>query len=352
MDAGLAVRLVGGVALLLTNGFFVTTEFAMTRVRQFQQEAFTGHPGLERAWEMSERLEIYLSGCQVGITVSSVGLGVVAEPAVAAAIDPLLAAVGLGGGGGGHTALSVLLALVTINLAHVVFGEQAPTYLGVERTRWVAKHGSRPLYWWTKLLSPVILASDWAAKATLGLFGVTIDRSWADEEREDAPSRSELREQMGATLARAGLSSERKEEVINALEIGHTPVREEMVPREDIVALSTADTFEENLERLQTAPRVRFPLVGADLETFEGIVYTPALLEHLDDLRGGSVSLAEIAAAPMTVSDDTPVSDVIDAFQAERQELALVESDGEVVGLVTATDAFECITGELEDPLD
>jgi CBS domain containing-hemolysin-like protein len=80
-------RLFGGVGLLLGNGFFVTTEFAMTRVRQFQEGEFLDHGrGLERAWNMTERLEIFLSGCQVGITICSVGLGVVAEPAVTAVI--------------------------------------------------------------------------------------------------------------------------------------------------------------------------------------------------------------------------------------------------------------------------
>jgi CBS domain containing-hemolysin-like protein len=75
VDFATALRLVSGIVLLLSNGFFVTTEFALTRVRQFSEDEFQGG-GLERAWEMTERLEIYLSGCQVGITISSVGLGV------------------------------------------------------------------------------------------------------------------------------------------------------------------------------------------------------------------------------------------------------------------------------------
>lgn len=180
------LRLFGGVALLLGNSFFVTTEFAMTRVRQFEAEAFLGDGrGLERAWNMTKRLEIFLTGCQVGITICSVGLGVVAEPAVTAVLDPLLGAVGVTDGG--HTALSVLLALAVVNLMHVIVGEQAPTYLGIERAKFVAGYGSGPLYVWTKLMYPVIIAADWVAKALLGLFGVEISRSWLNRRPKTLP---------------------------------------------------------------------------------------------------------------------------------------------------------------------
>jgi len=347
------LRLVGGVALLLGNGFFVTTEFALTRVRQFDQAEFASG-GLARAWEMTERLEIFLSGCQVGITICSVGLGVVAEPAVAAVFDPLLVDLGFAEpSAAGHTATSVILALALINLLHVVVGEQVPTYLGVERTKFVSRYGAPLLYWWTWVMSPVILLADRLAKGLLGLFGVDMTRSWAEEEAETEPSsRAELRREMGTALSSAGVSEERREEVINALEIGDRTVEEIMVPREDILALSTADDVETTLARIGESPHVRFPLVGDDLDDFVGIVYTPAVLRELDALRTGETTFADLAAPPMTVTADAVVSDLIDRFQSESQELALVLDDGEVVGLVTATDAFEEITGDLEDPLD
>ncbi|MFB6157589.1 MAG: CNNM domain-containing protein [Haloferacaceae archaeon] len=354
VDATTVLRLVGGAVLLLSNGFFVTTEFALTRVRQFPEEEFRDG-GLRRAWEMTERLEIYLSGCQLGITVSSVGLGVVAEPAVAAVLDPAVRALGFGTAGtAGHTAAAVIVALAVINLLHVVVGEQAPTYLGIERTKLVAKYGAPPLYWWTKATSPVIVVADRVAKGTLSLFGVDITRSWADEEPEgEGPpdTRGELRRRMGDTLRAAGLPDERREEVLNALEIGARPVEGIMVDRDDVVALSTADGFGTNLDRMASSPHVRFPLVGERLEEFHGIVYTPDLLRQVDEFDDG-VDLCEVAAPPMTTTPDATVSDLIDRFQAENQELALVLDAGEVVGLATTTDAFEAIAGELEDPMD
>ncbi|MFQ3293224.1 MAG: CBS domain containing-hemolysin-like protein [Natrialbaceae archaeon] len=358
VDPGTVLKLVGGAILLLSNGYFVTIEFAMTRIRQFSKEEFVGSRGLERAWEMTDRLEIFLSGCQVGITISSVGLGVVAEPALAAVIDPVLRTFGLAASSGaGHTALSVIVALAIINLLHVIVGEQAPTYLGIERTRFVAKYGAPILYWWTKLMWPVIYVSDWTAKWLLGLFGVTITRSWTDEETEEAAhelpsSRAELRRRMGESLSNVGLTNERQEEVVNALRIGETPVEEVMVDREDVIALSRADDLETNLDRVKEKPQARFPLVGAELEDVRGVVYAPGLLRVLDELEQGDLDLADVAAPPMTVSATTAISDVIDQFQAENQELALVFDDGEVQGLVTATDCFEAITGELKDPID
>ncbi|SEN44999.1 Hemolysin, contains CBS domains [Halorientalis persicus] len=346
------IRLLGGVVLLLGNGFFVTTEFAMTRVRQFEESEFQGNGrGLERAWNMTERLEIFLTGCQVGITICSVGLGVVAEPAVTAVMGPLLSAVGVTGG---HTTLSVILALTVVNLSHVIVGEQAPTYLGIERAKFVAGYGSGLLYAWTKLMYPVILAADWVAKALLGLFGVEIDRSWTEAEAEDgvATTRAELRRTMGESLNQLGVPEERRTEVINALDIGQQSVSEIMVDRDDVVALSTTDDFRTNMDRIDGAPYVRFPLLEGSLDAFVGVVYAPTVLHNYEALDAGTTSLEDLATPPLTVPADTTVSDFIDRCQAENQELALVTEDDTVVGLLTATDAFEEITGELDDPMD
>jgi CBS domain containing-hemolysin-like protein len=357
VDLLTAARLLGGVALLLSNGFFVAIEFAMTRIRQFPESEFTGNAGLERAWEMTERLEIYLSGCQVGITISSVSLGVVAEPAVTAVFDEAVTAVGLAAPQTGHTTIAVVTSLALINILHVIIGEQTPTYFGVERTKTAAKYGAPLLYWWTKLMSPVIYLADRVAKGILRGFGVEISRSWTEgeegEEGETLPdSRSALRRQMGDALGNVGLSDERRDEVINALEIGEIPVSDVMVPREEVVALSTADSLDANLQRMRDVPHSRFPLVGDDLESFVGIVYAPAVLSRLAALEDGEVAFEDVAAPPMTVASDAPVSNVIDQFQTNNQELALVLDGGDVVGLVTVTDAFEQITGDLQDPID
>jgi CBS domain containing-hemolysin-like protein len=344
--AELSVRLIAGVALILANGFFVAIEFALTRARQYPKEEFEG-PGLRRAWEMTQDLEIYLTSCQVGITASSIAVGIVAEPALAALFEPMfansmLASVGAGG----------IVAFLIINLLHLTHGEQTPTYLGVERTKTVCRYGATPLYVFNRLIYPLIYLGDGVAKWTLGLFGVEMSGAWLETEMDSIESRAELRTRLSSLLEEGDLSDERRDEVLSALELGETTVREVMVPAEEVVFLSTAVDPEENLSRMADDPHTRYPLVGENPTDLRGIVYFPMLAMYREELSTGELDFEELASPPMTLSPDTDVSDAIDQFQAESQELALVIEDGDVVGLVTVTDALEEIIGDLEDPLD
>jgi CBS domain containing-hemolysin-like protein len=344
----IAGRLVAGVFLILTNGFFVAIEFALTRARQFTEAEFVDdNPALERAWEMTQNLEIYLTTCQVGITASSIAVGIVAEPALAAIFEPLFANTVLASIGSG-----AIIAFLIINLVHLTHGEQTPTYLGVERSRMVCRYGSAPLYWFNWLISPLITLGDWVAKGTLKLFSIEMTGAWLETEEEVIESRADLRNELGSVLDRGDLSEERRDEVMNALRIGERSIREVMIPAEDVVALSTELDAEENFRRMAERPQTRYPLVGEDLTDFRGIVYFPVFARHREELAAGDVDFSELAAPPMTLSPDADVSDAIDQFQTENQELALVVEDGEVVGLATVTDMLESVIGDVEDPLD
>ncbi|OYR58591.1 hypothetical protein DJ70_02660 [Halorubrum halodurans] len=307
---------------------------------------------------MTEDLEIYLTSCQVGISATSIAVGIVAEPALATLIEPvfentLLASIGAGG----------IVGFLIINLLHLTHGEQTPTYLGVERTRFVARYGATPLYWFAKLISPMISIGDGVAKWTLGLFGIEMTGAWLEAESDRIESRADLRHRLGSVLDRGDLPEERKTEILNALTVGERPVSEVMTPLEEVVFLSTTASIEENLDRIGGSPHTRFPLIGDDPAAFRGIVYVPAVVDRIDALREGRTTLEAVAADPMTIREDTPISEVVDRFQAERQELALVRGGGDgadggdgtgerVIGLVTATDALEAVMGEIEDPLD
>ena len=344
----LGLRLVAGLALILTNGFFVAIEFALTRARQFTEGEFIDDtPALERAWEMTQNLEIYLTTCQVGITASSIAVGIVAEPALAALFEPYFANTPLASIGAG-----ALIAFGIINLLHLTHGEQTPTYLGVERSQLVCRYGAAPLYWFNWLISPLITLGDWVAKGTLKLFGIEMTGAWLETEEEVLESRAQLRNRLHSLLEEGEIPEERREEVLSALEVGELSISEIMVPTDEIVALSTAVSPEENFERIRNTPHTRFPLVGEELTDFHGIVYAPSIIDRFEELKRGEMSFTEIAAPPMTVATETSVSDAFDQFQAEDQELALVIEDGNVVGLLTATDALEAVMGDLEDPLD
>ena len=343
-----SIRLLAGVALILTNGFFVAIEFALTRARQYERDEFIGErPALKRAWEMTQNLEVYLTTCQVGITASSIAVGIVAEPALASLFEPFfaqsrLASVGAGG----------VIAFLIINLVHLTHGEQTPTYLGVERSRQVCRYGATPLYWFHWLIAPLITLGDWVAKGTLKLFSVEMTGAWLETEQEAMESRAQLRNRIDSLLDEGEIPEERQDEVLSALDIGTLSVRDVMNPAEEIVSLSTTATPEENLDRIRHTPHTRFPLVGEELTDFHGIVYAPSIIDHFEELRSEDLSFADIAAPPVTIAADTSVSDAFDQFQAENQELALVLDDSDVVGLLTATDALEAVMGDLEDPLD
>ncbi|WP_276302116.1 CNNM domain-containing protein [Halorussus lipolyticus] len=346
--AQIGLRLIAGLLLILANGFFVAIEFALTRARQFTESEFVdGDSRLERAWEMTQNLELYLTTCQVGITASSIAVGIVAEPALAALFAPLFAGTTLATIGAG-----AIIAYAIINLIHLTHGEQAPTYLGVERSRMVCRYGATPLYWFYKIISPLITLGDYVAKWTLKLFGIEMTGAWLETEEDAIETRAQLHNRLNSVLERGELSDERHEEVLSALAAGDKAVESVMVDSEDVVFLSTENSMEENLSRMSSSPHTRYPLVGEDEEDFRGIVYVPVVLDRIDELRDGELGLEDVAAPPMTVSASTTVSDAIDQFQAESQELALVLAEGEVVGLLTATDALEAVMGEIEDPLD
>ncbi|MFB6346615.1 MAG: CNNM domain-containing protein [bacterium] len=334
--------------LLLTNGMFVTTEFAMTRLRQFDREELDGGGSLDLAWKMTEELEIYLTACQVGITITSILLGVVFEPGVTELIFPLTEVFGFSEPN--TRFVSAALAVVLIQLMHTVWGEQSPTYLGVEKPLEVASVFAPVLYVWTWVSYPLIYVGDHLAKGTLGLFGISLTRSWTED--EDIEDMGDLRRQLGELLSKGELPEDRREEVINALEIEETIVEEIMIDRSQIKAINTERSVEENLELMSEERLSRFPLIDGSLDQYRGTIYVPGLIPRLTKLQEGEIQWEDVAVEMMTVSHDLPVSDLIDRFQEEQQELSLVLKANRVVGLVTSTDAFEEILGELRDPYD
>jgi CBS domain containing-hemolysin-like protein len=158
----------------------------------------------------------------------------------------------------------VPVPLSIIDLLHVVVGEQAPTRLGIERTKLVARYGAPPLYWRTGLVWPVVLPSDRIARGLLGLFGVEIARSWAEEGLEGGEdgegaepgpqTRGEVRQRTGDAPGRVGVSEERRREVLNALRIGQTPVAAITVDADEVVAVSTTERLDENSGARRSRP--------------------------------------------------------------------------------------------------
>lgn len=350
MTLEIGLRLLSGVLLLLLNAFFVATEFALTRLRQYSAEEFEGDRLLERAWKMTETLEIYLTSCQIGITSTSIILGVVAEPGVTKLIQKMIVVETIGSFSS-HS-ISIVLSLVIINFAHTVWGEQSPTYLGVERAKGVARLCALPLYVWTYTIYPILYFGDWLTKATLKIFGIKMQRSWTEGTETAEATHADVRSQVVDLLKSEGLPEDRRNEVVKALEIDEIPVSDIMVPRGDIIYLSDKKSLRENLETVRHRMQSRYPLVGDSLDDFKGVLYASEVLAHIEDLQSGETTLKELSRADMTVPQNMPVSELIDCFQQKHQELALVTENGKTTGLVTLTDALEVIVGSAEDPMD
>lgn len=347
----LSLRIVGGVLLTAANAFFVVTEFALTRLPQL--DPADDPPGLERARRITDQLEIYLTGCQLGITTSSILLGVIAEPAFTYLFRPFFELVGVPESA--SHGVSIVVAIVFINLVHKIWGEQTPTYLGVERPRQVARHTAWGLYAWTTATYPFIVLGDGLAKGTLRLFGVEVQRSWTEEEGEegeDLVGPVAVRKEIGNILSRANLSRERQNEILRAVKIEEVPVADIMVPRAEVVAVSASDALSETLRRMRSHEFERYPLLADGWPDVIGMLYTTKVFRHLPELERGEKTLADIAEPVVWVSPTLPISEFIDRLQSKQQEVALVREKGAVLGLVTSTDAFEAIAGELEDPGD
>ncbi|GAA0873592.1 hemolysin family protein [Gangjinia marincola] len=357
----ITLRIFGGIVLILLNAMFVLTEFGLTRLRQYDKEELEENPALDRAWEMTNKLEIYLTGCQLGISTTSVLLGVIFEPAVTKLIEPLITMFGFSSGT--VKSISIVVGLIIINLAHKIWGEQAPTYFGVEKPIKAAKFGSGFLYWWTKIMYPFIIFGDGLAKWTLKLFGVEMTRSWVEQEGQSNDSEEKNNDNTQARTTtrtaivdflkeKTSLSKDRVDEIVKSYDIGNTPATKIMVKLKNVISLDESIDFQENIERIAQSKHSRYPLMNQSGKQYAGNIYVPSILLNYEALNTGKKKISSLTKGKMTRDCSISISELIDAFQSEDQELCMLLENNNVVGLVTLTDAIENVFGQLKDPLD
>lgn len=364
MSFDLVWRLAAGLLLIAGNAFFVAVEFALTRLRGLDlDESQIDDEGLRVAWDLTERLELNLTACQLGISSTSVVLGVVAEPAITRLVEPV---VGLAGLGGNSTrTVSVVVALVILNLIHKIWGEQAPTYLGVERPREVARALAPALAVWSKITAPIVNLGDGLAKSSLRIFGVEITRSWTEPDGEAGGesdgSPGSLAHRIDGIIGDREISSDREEEILQAVRIDEVPASDEMVPIDEVVFLSLDDSPAAIFERIAAAGHTRYPVMSSSgaapsrRASVSGICYVPALFGLWRSGVPDTVDLDPLISAPCYLPADTCIADVIDRLQERGEEVAMltdVSDEQRLVGMITVSDAFEVIAGELSDPLD
>lgn len=335
---------------VLLNGFFVAAEFALVKVRTARLEALS-RQGKRRArtvLQILTRLDLYLSACQLGITLASLVLGWLAEPAVAVLLLKAADAVGIDVGESGTLhVVALVLALSVVTVLHMTIGEQAPKIWAIARSETAALRVALPLRIFALIFRPFILVINVISNSMLRLVGVS--GAIGHEGVQDV---DELR----AILKQASMAGHisRRQGALgeNVLRLVELEVRHVMLPRTDVVHLSAARTAQENLETIRTCGHTRLPLCDPDLDAVIGLVHGKDVLVAMlgGELRPDLAGLVR----PMSVVPDTkPLSELIVGLQRDQAHCAVaVDEHGTTVGLVFLEDAMEEIVGPIHDEFD
>ncbi|PRQ07193.1 hemolysin family protein [Enhygromyxa salina] len=341
-------KLILTAVFVFLNGIFVAAEFALVKTRPTRLQALAeqGDARAKRLLGMIEQLDLYLSACQLGITIASLVLGYLAEPAFAALIE--LGAASLGFDTHASTTLHVVsfgLALTIVTLLHMILGEQWPKIWAIHTAERTSLRLSLPLKLFTMIFKPLIVVVNVVSNGLLRLVGVS-----AGHGEHDADVR-ELKGIIGAAASAGNISARQRMFAENILDLVELEIRHVMVPRTQVAFLDLAATTEDNLERVRSLGHSRWPLCNKDLDEVVGILLTRDLLDTV--LGGGEVQLDAIARAPLFVPDTQPLSRfIVESQQTGHQGAIVLDEHGTMVGMVFLEDALEEIVGPLHDERD
>ena len=343
----MAVELVIALALVVANGFFVATEFAIARLRlteAVEMEA-AGRPGSRSARHAVEHIDSYLAACQLGITLASIGLGVVGKPVFEELLAPLLGESASVAGFG----LAAAIAFAIITVLHVVVGELAPKSLAISRTRSTSLAVAPWMRAFYLITKPVVDLFNAMGNLLLKPFGIPPAR-----EAGHAPhSEGELRALLAQSQHEGLIDRGDRELTEKIFAFGDRRAREIMTPRPQIDFVSTGDDIQAVARRAIATGHTRLPLCepGAGLDAPVGVIHAKDLVQAILDQP--NVALADVARPLVRVAESTLLSELMRDLRRQRQHIALVADEhGTTIGLVTLEDIVEEIVGEIEDEFD
>ena len=342
----------GGIALALVlvaaNGFFVAVEFGLARLRPTQAAEFARRrrPGAKSVLHAVGHIDSYLSACQLGITMCSLGLGALGEPAFHDLLEPLLGDAASVGGVG----LASALAFAIITTLHVVVGELAPKSAAIARTTPIVLVLTPPMRIFYYATKPVVDGLNWLGNIVLKPFGVPP----ASEAGHQPHTEDELRLLLRESSRLGTIGREEQELSEAALVFGDLRAREVMKPRAEIAFVLTTDSPHRIAERVTETGHTRLPLCEPEggLDAAVGVINAKDLLP-LCVRPEARIDLRAIARPIAHVSDSARVDAVLRDMRRERRHIGLVHDEhGTVVGLVTLEDILEELVGEIEDEFD
>ncbi|UUZ80608.1 hemolysin family protein [Paenibacillus sp. P26] len=334
------------VFLVLLNGFFVAAEFALVKVRQtrLQQLVSEGNGKAKYALAVTQKLDAYLSSTQLGITLASLGLGWVGEPAVShLVVDPLFEAIGLG-----HVwfadALSVIIGFSVITFLHIVFGELAPKSIAIQKSEGTSLWLSGPLMFFYKVFYPAIWSLNGAANRAIKLLGVQ------PAVEQEAHTEEEIRILMDQSARSGHIDKDESLLFDNIFEFSDRVAREIMLPRTDMDCLFTELSFADNLKIVYETKHTRYPVATSDKDEIIGFVHITDILTADPDVEH---NLREFLRPVQMVPESMEISHVLKMLQKKRSQLAVVIDEyGGTAGLITTEDILEEIVGEPHDEFD
>ncbi|NMD72013.1 HlyC/CorC family transporter [Bacillus sp. DNRA2] len=335
--------------LIALTAFFVASEFAIIRIRssRIDQLIEEGNKNAIVTKKIITNLDEYLSACQLGITVTALGLGWLGEPTVEHLISPLLQGINIPNSITHVVALVIAFSVVTF--LHVVVGELAPKTLAIQKAEFVSLAAARPLILFYKVMYPFIWALNGAARVTTRMFGLK-----QVSEHELAHTEEELRIILSESYKSGEINQSEFKYVNKIFEFDNRIAKEIMVPRTEIISLSKDDTLETFLKIAQIEKFTRYPIIDGDKDHIIGMVNIKEIMT--DIITNQSIAnrtLASYIRPIIRVIDSIPIHDLLVKMQKDRIHLAiLMDEYGGTSGLVTVEDILEEIVGEIRDEFD
>lgn len=334
--------------LVLMNGFFVIAEFSLLKIRKTRLEELV-HQGNRRAQlalKVVSSFDTYLSATQLGITLASLALGWLGEPAVSSLIGPLILTY-LPELDWLISTISTVIGFTIITFLHIVFGELVPKSMAIQQAERYALFAVWPLYIFHKVGYPLILVFNKAAKTVLAFLGVK-----AANEADLAHSEEELRMIVSASQ-RGGVLDQMESELIdNVFDFADRLAREVMVPRQDMICLFADDSFDENMKIVHETHHTRYPLCVEDKDHVIGMIYIRDLMDF-DMCDSADKDLKTIMREILVVPEGMSVAKLLQVMRRKRIHLAVVADEyGGTAGLVALQDVLEQIVGDIQDEHD
>lgn len=332
--------------LIAFTAFFVAAEFAIVKVRdtRIEQLILEGNKNAVTVKKILKNLDGYLSACQLGITITALGLGWIGEPTFHRVIEPIINALHLPESLTGPASFLVVFGIVTF--LHVVVGELAPKTVAINKAETISLLLAKPLHWFYIIAFPLIWLLNGSARLLVRLFGMK-----PADNHEQALSEEELRLSLSESYKSGEINQSELQYVNRIFEFDDRLAREIMVPRTEIICVFNTDPIEENLEILKHAKYTRYPVAEGDKDHIVGLINVKEIFQDLfkDDLK----PFEEYVRPIISVIEHIPIKELLLKMQKEEIHMAiLVDEYGGTAGLVTVEDILEEIVGEIRDEFD